>query len=228
MQLPPLPEMHHPTIQALFQKSDRDLLTMFQRYPEMGKYFTAIFCRYGQVLYTLICTATRSPVQCDYLFAKTWEYIYHEMRVLDLQAMSPRLSLQSWLINIAALMINRSDLPPVEEIQYSLSDTPPVFWCYLNQALNQMPGDLRLVMVLSQTFSWSPSRISAYLQAEGEGISPNEVKSMLTKAYQALAEVLPEDIKDIYLNSRGEDKADSWQDGEGDSRSQARRAMTIN
>ncbi len=132
------------------------------------------------------------------------------MRVLDLQAMSPRLSLQSWLINIAALMINRSDLPPVEEIQYSLSDTPPVFWCYLNQALNQMPGDLRLVMVLSQTFGWSPSRISAYLQAEGEAISPADVKTMLTRAYQSLDAVLPEDIKDIYLSTHNPDESETW------------------
>jgi len=96
VQLPPLPEIHHPKIQALFQKSDRELVTLFQRHPEEGQYFAAIFCRYGQVLYTLIGTATRSPVQSDYLFVKTWEYIYHEMRVLDLRANTPRLSLQSW------------------------------------------------------------------------------------------------------------------------------------
>ena len=199
VQLPPLPEIHHPKIQALFQKSDRELITLFQRHPEEGQYFAAIFCRYGQVLYTLIGTATRSPVQSDYLFVKTWEYIYHEMRVLDLRANTPSLSLQSWLINVAAMMINRAEVPPVEEIQYSLKDTPPVFWCYLNQALNQIAGNLRLILLLSQTFQWSPTRIAAYLHAEGENISANDVKNLLTKAYRALEEAIPEDIRDIYL-----------------------------
>ena len=199
VQLPPLPEIHHPKIQALFQKSDHELVTLFQRYPEEGQYFAAIFCRYGQVLYTLIGTATRSPVQSDYLFVKTWEYIYHEMRVLDLRVTTPRLSLQSWLINIAAMMINRAEVPPVEEIQYSLKDTPPVFWCYLNQALNQMKGNLRLILLLSQTFQWSHTRIAAYLHAEGENISASDVKQLLVKAYQALEEAMPADIRDIYL-----------------------------
>ncbi len=199
VQLPPLPEIHHPKIQALFQKSDHELVTLFQRYPEEGQYFAAIFCRYGQVLYTLIGTATRSPVQSDYLFVKTWEYIYHEMRVLDLRVTTPRLSLQSWLINIAAMMINRAEVPPVEEIQYSLKDTPPVFWCYLNQALNQMKGNLRLILLLSQTFQWSHTRIAAYLHAEGENISASDVKQLLVKAYQALEDAMPADIRDIYL-----------------------------
>lgn len=199
VQLPPLPEIHHPKIQALFQKSDRELVTLFQRHPEEGQYFAAIFCRYGQVLYTLISTATRSPVQSDYLFVKTWEYIYHEMRVLDLRATKPHLSLQSWLINIAAMMINRAEVPPVEDIQYSLRDTPPVFWCYLNQALNQMAGNLRLILLLSQTFQWSHTRIAAYLHAEGENISASDVKQLLVSAYRALEDALPEDIRDIYL-----------------------------
>ncbi|PZV14387.1 MAG: RNA polymerase subunit sigma-70 [Pseudanabaena sp.] len=199
VQLPPLPEIHHPKIQALFQKSDRELVTLFQRHPEEGQYFAAIFCRYGQVLYTLIATATRSPVQSDYLFVKTWEYIYHEMRVLDLRANKPHLSLQSWLINIAAMMINRAEVPPVEEIQYSLKDTPPVFWCYLNQALNQMAGNLRLILLLSQTFQWSHTRIAAYLHAEGENISASDVKQLLVIAYRALEDALPQDVRDIYL-----------------------------
>lgn len=199
MQLPPLPEINHPIVQALFQKSDQDLVTLFQRYPDSGQYFAAIFCRYGQVIYTLITTATRSPVQADYLFVKTWENIYNELRALDLRAVHPKLSLQSWLINIAAMMINRAELPPVEDIQYSLTATPPVFWCYLSQALNQLPGDLRLVLLLSQTFNWSHTRIAAYLQAEGENVSAIDAKQLLAKAYSAFEAALPEDIRDIYL-----------------------------
>ncbi len=202
MQLPPLPEINHPIVQALFQKSDQDLVTLFQRYPESGQYFAAIFCRYGQVLYTLMTTSTRSPVQADFLFVKTWEYIYNELRAIDLRTGSPRLSLQSWLINVAAMMINRAELPPVEDIQYSLSSTPPVFWCYLNQALNQLPGNLRLVLMLSQTFHWSSTRIAAYLQAEGDNISASEIQDLLGEAYQTFENALPEDIRDIYLTPK--------------------------
>ncbi|WP_019501740.1 RNA polymerase sigma factor [Pseudanabaena sp. PCC 6802] len=198
MQLPPLVEINHPTIQALFMKSDRDLVTLFQRYPESGQYFATIFCRYGQVLYTLISASTRSPAQADYLFAHTWDCIYNEMRSLDLAA-NPRLSLQSWLVNIAAIMINRTNLPPTEDIQYSLADTPPVFWCYLSQAIKLLPGNLRLVLLLSQTFHWSNTRIAAYLQAEGEPVSANDVQNLLAKAFQTLESLLPEDVRDIYL-----------------------------
>jgi hypothetical protein len=199
VQLPPLVEINHPVVQELFLKSDQDLVTLFQRHPDSGQYFVAIFCRYGQVLYTLISTSTRSPIQADYLFAQTWDCIYNEMRSLDLRGGNPKLSLQSWLINIAAIMINRAELPPVEDIQYSLEATPPIFWCYLNQALRQLSGNLRLVLLLSQTFHWSNTRIAAYLQAEGEPISANDVQNILTKAYMALEAALPEDIRDIYL-----------------------------
>jgi DNA-directed RNA polymerase specialized sigma24 family protein len=199
VQLPPLVEIKHPVVQELFLKSDQDLVTLFQRHPDSGQYFVAIFCRYGQVLYTLISTSTRSPIQADYLFAQTWDCIYNEMRSLDLRGGNPKLSLQSWLINIAAMMINRAELPAVEDIQYSLEETPPIFWCYLNQALRQLPGNLRLVLLLSQTFHWSNTRIAAYLQAEGEPISANDVQNILTKAYTALESALPEDIRDIYL-----------------------------
>jgi DNA-directed RNA polymerase specialized sigma24 family protein len=199
VQLPPLVEINHPVVQELFLKSDQDLVTLFQRHPDSGQYFVAIFCRYGQVLYTLISTSTRSPIQADYLFAQTWDCIYNEMRSLDLRGGNPKLSLQSWLINIAAMMINRAELPPVEDIQYSLEATPPIFWCYLNQALRQLPGNLRLVLLLSQTFHWSNTRIAAYLQAEGEPISANDVQNILTKAYTALESALPQDIRDIYL-----------------------------
>ncbi|MFM7888061.1 MAG: sigma-70 family RNA polymerase sigma factor, partial [Pseudanabaena sp.] len=63
----------------------------------------------------------------------------------------------------------------------------------------QMSGNLRLVLLLSQTFQWSHTRIAAYLHADGESISTSDVKQLLVKAYQALEDALPEDIRDIYL-----------------------------
>lgn len=62
-----------------------------------------------------------------------------------------------------------------------------------------MAGNLRLILLLSQTFQWSHTRIAAYLHAEGENISASDVKQLLVKAYHALEDALPEDIRDIYL-----------------------------
>jgi hypothetical protein len=200
VQLPSFPETSHPTIQALFQKSDPDLVNLYQRHPEMGQFFAAIFCRYAQVIYTLTASATRSPVQSDYLFLKTWEYIFNELRSLDLRVMQPKLSLQSWLINIAALTINQVSPPSPEQISYSLTDTSPVFWCYLHQTLNLLPGNLRLVAILSQTFRWNHTRIAAYLQAEGEAIGSDEVQLLIEQAYVKIAASLPQDICEIYLS----------------------------
>lgn len=199
MPLPPLPETNHPLIKPLLQTSDRDLVDLFQQHTEQGKYFVSIFCRYASIVYALAHAATKSPVQSDYLFAKTWSAIHHELRLMDAHVVLEHMSLQAWLVNVTGVTINNVSLPNVEEIQYSLHQTSPVFWCYLNQALNLLPGDLRLVLLLAQTFRWSPMRIAAYLQAEGDLVSEVEVKHRLAEGFAHLQNNLPQDIQDIYL-----------------------------
>jgi hypothetical protein len=56
---------------------------------------------------------------------------------------------------------------------------------------------------MAQTFHWSETRIAAYLQAEGEQISPAEVASSLQEGYQMLEDKLPADIRAIYLGEPG-------------------------
>lgn len=202
MKIPTFPECNHPLIKSLFHYSDQELVTLFQRHPDSGQYFTAIFCRYSPMIYTLICHSARSPVQADYLFATTWRHIFYEMRGLDLRAGSshdPGFNLQSWLINLTALCINQAELPPVESIHYSLESAPPPLWCYLEQALDRLPPALRLMTLMAQTFHWSETRIAAYLQAEGERISPAEVRTQLKEAYGLLEKALPDDVRSIYL-----------------------------
>ncbi len=224
MQIPTFPECRHPIVKALFRHPDQELLLLFQRYPDRGQYFTAIFCRYSPIVYTLIRHSARSPVQADYLFATTWRHIYHELRGLDLrefaiaasEAASPinssdgqvgsaekpaPFNLQNWLISITAVCINHAKLPPVESIHYSLTDAPPPLWCYLEQALNQVSPTQRLTILMAQTFHWSEPRIAAYLQAEGESISSGEIGRLLEEGYQALQTALPEDIREIYQMS---------------------------
>jgi DNA-directed RNA polymerase specialized sigma24 family protein len=179
------------------------MLTLFQRNPDAGKYFTAIFCRYSPIIYSLIRHSVRSPVQADYLFAVTWRHIYYELGGLDLHETTTvegkPFTLQSWLINITAVCINRMELPSVESIHYTLSEASPPLWCYLEQALDRLIPIHRLMVLMAQTFHWSETRIAAYLQAEGEVVTAAEVKRRLDEAYQELETALPEDISQIYL-----------------------------
>ncbi|HEY9628798.1 MAG TPA: sigma-70 family RNA polymerase sigma factor [Coleofasciculaceae cyanobacterium] len=203
MQIPSFPECSHPLVNALNHYSDQEMLTLFQRHPDAGKYFTAIFCRYSPIVYSLIRHSVRSPVQADYLFAVTWRHIYYELGGLDLHETSAiegkPFTLQSWLINITAVCINRMELPPVESIHYSLSEASPPLWCYIEQALDRLIPLHRLMVLMAQTFHWSETRIAAYLQAEGEIVTAAEVKQRLDEAYQELEAALPEDISEIYL-----------------------------
>jgi hypothetical protein len=205
MQIPTFPEANHPLVKSLFHHTDDELLTLFQRYPDAGKYFTVIFCRYSPIVYTLIRHSARSPVQADYLFALTWRHIYYELGGLNLtspESAEESLTMQSWLINMTAFCINEIKLPPTEAIHYSLEATSPPLWCYVEQALDQLPPILRLIVLMSQTFHWSETRIAAYLQAEGEAIAPHEVANFLQEGYRMLEDKLPADIRAIYF---GED-----------------------
>jgi hypothetical protein len=218
VQVPTFPECSHSLIKSLSHHSDQDLLVLFQRHPDCGQYFITIFCRYSPLVYTLIRHSARSPVQADYLFAMTWRHIYHELGGLDLpeanrmrQATAADVApvtLQSWLINITAVCINRAELPPVESIHYSLDHTSPPLWCYVEQALDRLSPVRRLVVVLTNTFHWSDTRIAAYLQAEGETMTAAQVKVEFQKGCQELEELLPPDIRTIYLNDLESDRPD--------------------
>lgn len=203
MQIPALSEASHPLVKSLSHYSDQELLTLFQRHPDAGQYFAAIYCRYSPLVYTLIRHSARSPVQADYLFAHTWRHVFHELGGLSLDpSSSPARTLQSWIINVTAVCINQAELPPVESINYSLQSAPPPLWCYVERALDQLSPVHRLMILMAQTFHWSETRISAYLQAEGEQLAPKEVKAELQKGYRGLEEALPEDIRAIYLNDK--------------------------
>ncbi|MGB3766558.1 MAG: sigma-70 family RNA polymerase sigma factor, partial [Phormidesmis sp.] len=78
MQIPIFPECDRDLIQPLAYLSDYDLVNHLQQSPSEGKYFTALFCRYSPVVYSLIRHSARSPVQANYLFALTWRLILNE------------------------------------------------------------------------------------------------------------------------------------------------------
>ncbi|MEM8503060.1 MAG: sigma-70 family RNA polymerase sigma factor [Cyanobacteria bacterium P01_D01_bin.1] len=223
MQIPTFPECDHELVKALIHYSDYALVKGLQRSPADGRYFTTLFCRYSSVVYSLIRHSAKSPVQADYLFALTWRHILSELGAIDLSPYersaektvaksagseeiaadetetTTSFSLQGWLINLTAAHINQVELPNVESIHYVLSDAPPPLWCYTERALDRLPPRHRLMMIMSRTFGWSDTRISAYLQAEGENLSAQEVHSELQIACQSLERLIPADMRAIYL-----------------------------
>ena len=229
MQIPIFPECDRDLIKPLTYLSDYDLVDNLQKSPAEGKYFTALFCRYSPVVYSLIRHSARSPVQADYLFALTWRLILNELGGIDLSNLraeqqiesepsierpdglsekepaeappsrAAAFSLQGWLINLTAAHINQAKLPDVESIHYSLADAPPPLWCYTERALESLSPLHRLIVLMAQTFAWSNTRICAYLQAEGDRYSPSEVQAELELAYQALERAIPDDIRTLYI-----------------------------
>ncbi|MBD2109963.1 sigma-70 family RNA polymerase sigma factor [Nodosilinea sp. FACHB-13] len=202
--IPNFPECDHRLVQSLHHLSDRELVQLFQRHGDAGRYFTAIFCRYSPMVYSLIRHSARSPVQAEYLFALTWRHILLELSGVECpEAVAGEgpgaFTLQNWLINITALCINQAVVPEVETIHYSLDQATPPLWCYVEQALDCLPPVERLVAVMALTFRWSENRIAAYLQAEGEALTAADVRQKLGLAFQHLESALPEDIRQIYL-----------------------------
>ena len=216
VQIPSFPECNHAIVQQLGHLSDRELLTHFKAAPGTGRYFTTIFCRYSSVVFSLISHSARSPVQAEYLFALTWRHILNELSGLELPPaerspgsetpLGRSLSFQSWLINMTAVCINQIELPEVEAIHYSLAQASPPLWCYVERSLDQLDPLERLILVMDQAFRWSHTRISAYLQAEGERISPKEVAVKLRHAAHNLEAALPEDIRILYLGQSTPDR----------------------
>lgn len=204
MPIPVFPEANHPIIKSLAQQSDQELLGLFQRYPETGQYFVALFCRYSPMLYPVVQRSAQSPVRADYLFALVWRHLFNELSGLDLKQLQDGMNFQTWLLNTTAAQINQIHLPALEEIHYDMKAASPPFWCYLDRALDEMPPDMRLMVVMAQTFNWSETRIAAYLQAEGEATSPAGVQQRLKQGYQLLEKHLPEDIRLIYLGGNPE------------------------
>ena len=209
MQIPTFPECDHDLVKPLIHQSDYALVDSLQAQPTEGKYFTALYCRYSPVVYSLIRHSARSPVQADYLFALTWRHILNELSGIDLAPFRPRasgsegaaeFSLQGWLINLTAAHINQVKMPDVESIHYVLKDAPPPLWCYTERSLDSLSPRYRLMILMAQTFEWSDTRISAYLQAEGEPITPQQVNIELKTAYQALERSIPDDMRAIYLD----------------------------
>jgi hypothetical protein len=202
LSIPIFPEAKHEIVESLARHSDRELVSLHQLHPEQGKFFTALFCRYNAIVYSVIQHAVKSPVQIDYLFAIAWRQIFQELQRVKLPANPEATNWQNWLMDITGRTIDRIEVPPPAQIRYSLTAAPPPLWCYLELGLDRIPPLSRLIVVMTQSLKWNEQRISAYLQGEGQKIPASSIPSYLAEGYQQLEAALPEDIRDIYLDLR--------------------------
>lgn len=200
LSIPILSEACHEIVESLADYSDRELIDLHQRHPDEGKYFTALFCRYGAIVASVVQHAAESPIQQQYLFAIAWREIFQELQRVQLPLETADINWQNWIVDITGNTIDRTVVPFPEQIRYAVTTAPPPLWCYLERGLDRISPLSRAIVVMSENFNWNEQRISAYLQGEGETISPAAVPAYLANGYQQLEATLPQDIRDIYLN----------------------------
>ena len=199
MKLPDFFETSHPLISPLLEQSDTELLEAFQQNPEQGRYFIAIFCRYGPLTYSLLTPKATLSLQIEYLFARVWRNFFFEFRGLSASELSGDRGLQQWIFEKTAVSIHTDETPAIEHIPYSIDATPVPLWCYLLTCLDHLPPLERLVLVLSKTFHWPEAKIQTFMAAEHEDWDPSALTQYLETASDRLSSALPSDVYDIYL-----------------------------
>jgi hypothetical protein len=199
LSIPNFAEANHEILQSLANYSDRELVSLHQLHPEQGKFFTALFCRYGAIVHSVVQQAVESQLQADYLFAIAWRQIFTELGRVQLATAPAATNWQSWLMDITGGTIDRVEVPPPSQIRSTLTAAPPPLRCYLERGLDLMPPLSRLIVVMTQSLKWNEQRISAYLQGEGQKIPTADIPTYLAAGYQQLEAAVPRDIRDIYL-----------------------------
>jgi hypothetical protein len=200
LSIPTFPEANREILKSLAAYSDRDLVSLHQLHPEQGKFFTALFCRYGAIVHSVVQHAVESQLQADYLFAIAWRQIFEELGRVQICADPQATNWQNWLLDITGNTIERVEIPPSDRIRYALTAAPPPLRCYLERGLDRMSALSRLIVVMTQSLKWNEQRICAYLQGEGAKIPAASIPEYLAAGYQELEAAVPEDIRAIYLD----------------------------
>ncbi|WP_309735884.1 sigma-70 family RNA polymerase sigma factor [Chamaesiphon sp. OTE_75_metabat_556] len=199
LSIPTFAEANHEILQSLANHTDRELVSLHQLHPEQGKFFTALFCRYGAIVHSVVQQAVESQLQADYLFAIAWRQIFAELGRVQLAPDPEATNWQSWLMDITGGTIDLVEVPPPAQIRSTLTAAPPPLRCYLERGLDAIPPLSRLIVVMTQSLKWNEQRISAYLQGEGQKIPTADIPTYLATGYQQLEAAVPKDIRDIYL-----------------------------
>lgn len=201
---PQFPESQHPTILALADYSDLELLAAFQQFPASGRYFIALFCRYGALLHALAARAATAGAPADYLFAMSWRHIFYELRGLDVYQLKTagEVSLRSWLVAMVGFCAQHVALPSAGMVPYSLAAAPPPLWCHLESALDALSPLERLTVLLVRSGGWTLAEVAAWMAENGpEAPSVGDLEASLQAAEGQLERSLPSDVRDIYLTS---------------------------
>jgi hypothetical protein len=199
LSIPTFPETNHEILLSLATYTDRELVSLHQLHPEQGKFFTALFCRYSSIVYSVVQHAVESAQQADYLFALAWREIFIELGRVKLSENLEATNWQNWTIDITGKTIDRVQVPLPAQIRYDLATAPLPLRCYLERGLDRLSPLVRLIVVMHQSLKWNEQRICAYLQGEGQTISADLIPTYLGQGYRQLAADLPEDIRHIYL-----------------------------
>jgi hypothetical protein len=199
LSIPTFPEANHEILRSLVNYSDRELVSLHQLHPDRGQFFTALFCRYSAIVYSVVRHAVGSNSQADYLFAIVWRQIFEELDRVQLSLDPAATNWQNWLMDITGSTIDRIEVPASDRIRYALADAPPPLRCYLERALERIPPLSRLIVVMTRSLKWNEQRICAYLQGEGQKIPAASIPQYLAQGYQQLEAAIPQDIRDIYL-----------------------------
>lgn len=199
LSIPTCPEANHEILLSLANYSDRELVNLHQLHPEQGKFFTAFFCRYNSIVYSVVQHAVESRSQADYLFAMSWREIFVQLERVKLSANLEATNWQNWTIDITGNAISQVRVPAPGQIRYELAIAPPPLRCYLERGLDRLSPLVRLIVVMHQNLNWNEQRICAYLQGEGQKIPVQSIPDYLAQGYRQLEADLPQDIQQIYL-----------------------------
>jgi hypothetical protein len=92
--IPEFPEAKHQIVVSLADLTDRDLIARCQHQRDRGQFFTGLFCRYAEIVYTQVRPTVASPSVADYLFAIVWREIFQEIEKLDIPPPGERVDWQ--------------------------------------------------------------------------------------------------------------------------------------
>ncbi len=200
-------------VKEVAHHSDLELLRAFQRQPQVGRYFIALFCRYCTWVDGIL--AKHLPPQQQAAWReKVWLRLYERLQHLDTRTLPSeggRAVLAPWLAAQVRELVwsfaGRSDGPaeseaiPPQTASAGMARPPlsPALACYLTAALDNLPGDMRFILLLRDRFGWSPDRIAAQLEAERYHLAPEKVDAIVAAARQLLLQHLPADVRALYL-----------------------------
>jgi hypothetical protein len=200
VQIPHFLEADHQLIRSLQSASDAELIQGCCQEMDQAKFFTAFFCRYSAVTYSIFQHVASSPIQAEYTFAKAWQHMFERIQQLDEHHIN-NIVWQNWVVDVAGNFLDNFQSLPVEKIHYRLATGSPPLLCYVQRSLNLMQPLLRLLFMMDNHWHWPASRIMSHLKSDGEQVEESDLLLYLTESRKDFEKTLPIDLQEIYGKS---------------------------